>query len=134
MTEHRPSLRTRLARAVPADAVDELTRPEHGVEPADGRTRDLGLPDGFWWGASVVVTLALIGGLVVYAAPAVGDVVAQALAMSVSGAFWVFAWRRWGHRRYSLRRAAAHAAWVAFPLFFLALVVHSVISRVAPGP
>ena len=86
----------------------DLTAVDPDVEPVDKRTRDLGLPDGVWWGATVVFGLALMAAAIALLVP-LGEQAADLGAGGVLTAALVFAAKRWGHRRFRLRVAARAA-------------------------
>ena len=85
--------------------LEELSSVDPDVEPVDVRTLDRGLPDGFWWAATVALSY-VIGVAASFPLFRLGQHVSLIAHSGVFVAGIVFASKRWGHRRYRLRAAA----------------------------
>jgi len=110
----------RRSRSIRRDALEDLVQPDEAAVDIDRRTRDLGLPDGLWWGifalAGVAGGMAAVG----WVFP-LGRELSMAAGISVTSATWYAAARRWGHRQFRwpiVLRDGVKAA-VAAPCLFL---------------
>lgn len=118
---------TRPRRFIDRDAPDELVYIEPDAEAVEHRTRDLGVPDGVWWGATALGGVAAMFGVLAGLLP-VSEVAASSLAGGAAVAVWTVGARRWGHRRFRWRAALVDGLWFGL-LATIGLLIHVVAQR-----
>lgn len=115
-------------RHPPLDHLDEV---DSDVVPSELRRADLGIPDGVWWVAfflgAIVTSMAMLD----WTMPHLGKRAAQCLFFGWSSAVMLFATERWGHRRYTFRRAFRDSGKILFSTVAFAglLIVWSAFER-----